>query len=94
MGTDAGVTNTLIVLAADQASFYQFVKERQEAPGGTLVILDRRTGDRRHDGQTRPPGPPERRRGERRTSPPDAALALMSVLGFMILHRNGDRWGA
>jgi len=94
MDANAGVADTLIVLAADQATFYHFVKGRQEAHGRTLVILDRRAGKRRQDGQPGRPTPPERRQGERRTPTPEAALALMSVLGFMILHRSGDRWGA
>ncbi len=85
--------DTLIILSRDQAAFYEFLKPRQEARGGTLVILDRRQGERRRDGQRCPPAPEsERRRGERRAPLPEAALALMSVLGFMILHREGDRW--
>jgi hypothetical protein len=83
--------DTLIVLAADQASFYHFVKPRQEAGGRTLVVLDRRMAERRGAGaSTRTPA--ERRRQNRRKPPPEAALALMSVLGFMVLHRNGDGW--
>lgn len=83
--------DTVIVLAADQASFYHFVKPRQEAGGRTLVVLDRRTTERRSTG---PSGktPAERRRKNRRKPTPEAALALMSVLGFMVLHRNGDGW--
>lgn len=85
--------DTLIILSRDQAAFYEFLKPRQEARGGTLVILDRRQGERRRDGQGRGAAPAsERRRGDRRAPPPEAALALMSVLGFMILHREGDRW--
>jgi hypothetical protein len=85
--------DTLIILSREQAAFYEFLKPRQEARGGTLVILDRRQGERRRDGQEGvPPAGAERRRGDRRTPPPEAALALMSVLGFMILHREGDRW--
>jgi hypothetical protein len=83
--------DTVIVLAADQASFYHFVKPRQEAGGRTLVVLDRRTADRRGkraSGKT----PAERRSKNRRKPTPEAALALMSVLGFMVLHRNGDGW--
>ena len=41
-------TSTLIVLGADQASLYEFLKPRQESKGQTLVILDRRRGDRRN----------------------------------------------
>lgn len=81
--------DTLIILARDQATFYEFLKPRQEAKGGTVVILDRRAGDRRVDGQ---PPDPDRRQGDRRDPTPEAAMALMSVLGFMILHRKGSTW--
>ncbi len=90
--------DTVIILARDQASLYEFLKPRQEAGGGTVVILDRRAGERRRDGDgTRPAagdnGPqPDRRKRDRRRETPEAALALMSVLGFMILHRDEDRW--
>jgi hypothetical protein len=83
---------TLIILARDQATFYEFLKPRQEAKGGTVVILDRRAGERRVDGQ---PPETERREADRRAPAPEAAMALMSVLGFMILHRNhGGGWQA
>src|SRR5262245_48935193 len=91
-------TNTLLILSRDQASFFDFLKPRQEPGGGTLVILDRRESDRRRDGHgsaSNPaanPAAPERRKSERRHGTPEAALALMSVLGFMILHRDGERW--
>src|SRR5437899_2447774 len=75
-------TSTLIVLAADQASLYEFLKPRQESKGQTLVILDRRRADRRNREQT---VHTDHRRGQRRRPHPEAALALMSVLGFMIL---------
>lgn len=81
--------DTLIILAPDQATFYEFLKPRQEAMGRTLVLLDRRRRERRNGGDA---APAERRRGQRRSGPPDAALALMSVLGFMILRRHGDHW--
>ena len=81
--------DTLIILARDQATFYEFLKPRQEAKGGTVVILDRRDGERRVDGQ---PPDPDRRHADRRAPAPEAALALMSVLGFMILHREGSAW--
>ena len=81
--------NTLIVLAPDQASFYEFVKPRQEAAGRTLVVLDRRAGERRKTDATMREN---RRQGNRRARTPEAAVALMSVLGFMILHRQGDQW--
>ncbi len=82
--------DTLIVLARDQATLYEFLKPRQEsAVPRTLVLLDRRVGERRRDGLG---VTPDRRRSDRRAQTPEAALALMSVLGFMILHRDGDRW--
>ena len=81
--------DTLIVLGPDQATFYEFLKPRQEAGGRTLVVLDRRRRERRNG---REAATSDRRRRQRRTPPPEAALALMSVLGFMILHRRGDRW--
>jgi hypothetical protein len=87
-------TDTLIVLSPDQASFYEFLKSRQ-AGGGTVVILERRRLDRRR--RARPRGrskADERRSTDRRTHPPEAARALMSVLGFMILHRAGAGWTA
>jgi hypothetical protein len=81
--------NTVIVLAADQGSFYEFLKPRQESNGAILVVLDRRRAERRARATARTP---ERRQRDRRAGTPAAALALMSVLGFMILHRNGDDW--
>jgi hypothetical protein len=83
-------TDTVIILSRDQASFYEFVKTRQDAGGRTLVVLDRRERERRRsdDGATAP----DRRRSDRRAPQPEAALALMSVLGFMILHRDGENW--
>jgi hypothetical protein len=82
--------DTLIIFARDQATFYEFLKPRQEAAvPRTLVLLDRRGGERRQDGNG---VTPDRRQQDRRSPTPEAALALMSVLGFMILHRDGDRW--
>ncbi len=81
--------DTLIILASDQASLYEFLKPRHETPGGTLVILDKRRRERRNGGER---VETERRRGQRRIQTPQASLALMSVLGFMILHRTGDGW--
>jgi hypothetical protein len=76
---------TVIVLSRDQASFYQFLKPRQDRVGRTLVILDRRDADLETASGN---GAAE----NRRHAQPEAALALMSVLGFMVLHRDGDRW--
>jgi len=91
-------TDTLIILSRDQASLFEFLKARQESAGRTIVILDRREGDRRRDGHGSASNPasnpdaPERREVDRRQETPEAALALMSVLGFMVLHRDGDHW--
>ena len=82
---DTADVETVIVLSRDQASFYQFLKPRQNRPGKTLVILDRRDAD---PDTARVDGTP----GNRRRAQPEAALALMSVLGFMVLHREGDGW--
>jgi hypothetical protein len=88
--------DTIIVLARDQASFYEFVKPKQESGGRTVVVLDRREGERRRngdgDGDGNSSAESERRQGQRRAETPEAALALMSVLGFMILHKDGDQW--
>jgi hypothetical protein len=82
---------TLIVLARDQASLYEFLKPRQDGVGHTLVILDRRERERRATA-ARPEA--EQRNTQRRVPTPQAALALMSVLGFMVLHRAGESWTA
>ena len=81
--------DTLIVLAPDQASFYEFLKPRQEAGGRTLVVLDRRRAGPPPDTQSTRA---HSREDDRRRPPPEAALALMSVLGFMILHRDEGGW--
>ena len=81
--------DTLIVLAPDQASFYEFLKPRQEAGGRTLVVLDRRRAGPSPDTQSTRA---HSRGDDRRRPPPEAALALMSVLGFMILHRDEGGW--
>ena len=73
--------HTLIIVARELVGFYEFLKPRQEAKGGTAVVLDRRTSAAR--------GP---RPVERRMPTPAAAAALMSVLGFMLLHRVGADW--
>lgn len=79
----AGEVATLIVLARDQKSFYEFLKPRQEGRGTYRVILDERTGERRKG----PAGAatPDRRKGERRAPVPDAARAVLSVPGFAVL---------
>jgi len=82
--------DTVIILSRDQASLYEFVKTRQQSGGRTLVVLDRREGERRRNGDGT--ATPDRRRSDRRAPQPEAALALMSVLGFMILHRDGESW--
>lgn len=83
--------DTLIVLAPDQASFYEFLKPRQGASGRTLVVLDRRRAEPSPGAQSTP----DAAQGEdRRRRHPEAALALMSVLGFMILHRDEGGWSA
>jgi hypothetical protein len=74
---------TIIVLAKDQGSLYEFLKERQEAAGKGRVVLDQRVGERRRGTA---PVNAERRRADRRAPVPDAARALMSVLGFAVLH--------
>jgi hypothetical protein len=81
--------DTLIVLAPDQASLYEFLRDRQGPGGGTVVILDQRRAERRNGGER---VAVERRQRQRRAPTPAAALALMSVLGFMILHRDGGGW--
>ena len=74
----------LIVVAREQAGFYEFLKPRQEAKGRTSVLLDRRTAT--SDSLLSCPVPNDRR------LPVPAAAALMSVLGFMVLHRVGSHW--
>ena len=65
---------------------------RQEQAGGTRVILDRREPAGSSNGSGPSPRQTGRRAPERRAAAPQDALALMSVLGFMILHRQGERW--
>jgi hypothetical protein len=85
--------DTIIVVASELASFYEFVKPRQEtAPGSLVVVLDRRHGARRRAAGDA--GGAERRRGDRRAAPTGAARAQLSVLGFTILHRDGERYPA
>ena len=73
--------HTLIIVARELLGFYEFLKPRQEAKGGTAVVLERRTG------AAPVPSPVERRRPT-----PAAAAALLSVLGFMLLHGVGADW--
>ena len=75
----------LIIVAGEQAGFYEFLKPRQEAKGRTSVLLDRRTAS--SDSLLSCPVP-----NDRRLPIPEAAVALMSVLGFMVLHRVGSHW--
>jgi hypothetical protein len=83
---------TLVIVAPDLASFYEYVKPRQEAGGQSIVVLlDRRRGERRTDVREIAP---DRRVADRRAQPAETARALMSVLGFTILHRDGDRYTA
>lgn len=94
---DADRPATLIIVAPDLAGFYDFVKPRQEAEGRSIVVLlDRRHGERRQGERRRemrlPPS--DRRQMHRRSQPAAAASALMAVLGFSILHRQGDRYTA
>lgn len=85
-----GRPDRIIVIDRELHSFYEFLKPRQESECGTLVVLlDRRQGDRRKMSQ---PGTLERRQGGRRAEPAGAAGALMAVLGFVVLHRDGDRY--
>ena len=80
----------IIVLDRQLQSLYEFLKPRQESEYGTLlVLLDRREGDRPQTGQ---PARLERRQGWRRAPPAEAACAVMAVLGFAVLHRDGDRY--
>ncbi len=89
-GLAADQPTTIIVVDRRLLSFYEFLKPRQETThGGLVVLLDRREGERRQEGA---PTLPERRRVARRTTPADAARALMTVLGFAVLHRVGDRY--
>ena len=77
-------TETLIIVARDLAGFYEFLKPRQEADGRTRVLLDSRASS--EDGPSPLPVP-----AERRMTTPEAE-ALFSVLGFMVLHRDGGHW--
>ncbi len=90
MNVETQKASTLIVLRRDQASFYEFLTPRMTGTGTTVVLLDRREGERRRSSNQTTAN--DRRGKERRVRAPAAALALMSVLGFMMLHRDGDHW--
>ncbi len=90
-----GRPDTIIVVAPDLASFYEFLKPRQEDGYGTFVVLlDRRQAERRQAErrQALRANASDRRHRDRRTQPSDAARAQLSVLGFTILHREGERY--
>lgn len=85
-----GRPDTVIVVASELRSWYEFIKPRQESEYGSLVVLlDRRQGDRRRESA----GVEEdRRQGDRRAPPSEAAQALLAVMGFAILHRTGEQY--
>jgi hypothetical protein len=90
MGVTTDRPETVIVVAAGQASFYEYLRARGRADRESLaVILDRRAGERRVQALA---VERERRGRERRAQAPEAARALMKVLGFAVLHRVGDRY--
>lgn len=85
----------LIILAPEMSGYYHFVKPRQEAKDESIVVLlDRRQGERRYAERRRNARSEssDRRHRQRRSTPAQAANALMTVLGFSILHRVGDRY--
>jgi hypothetical protein len=91
----AGRPDKIIVVAPELVTFYEFLKPRQEdLSGAFVVLLERRQAERRqHKRPPTPfPGPADRRRGERRSPSSEAARAQLSVLGFTILHREGERY--
>src|SRR5262249_9183264 len=69
----------LIIVSRDMPELYASLKSRHEAKGD-VVILDRRRGDSSRACSLKRP--------ERRTPIAAAEQALMSVLGFMVLHRS------
>jgi hypothetical protein len=90
-----GRPDKIIVVAPDLVSFYEFLKPRQEDLDDTFVVLlDRRQIDRRRleRRQEFRPSSIDRRRQDRRSPTSDAARAQLSVLGFTILHREGERY--
>jgi hypothetical protein len=87
-----GRPDTIIVVAPELATFYEFVKPRQEADWGSLVVLlDRRQHERR---QASLGLEPDRRSADRRASHSESARAQLSVLGFTVLHRVGEQYEA
>ncbi|MGH7266916.1 MAG: hypothetical protein ACREMB_19010 [Candidatus Rokuibacteriota bacterium] len=89
--------STVIILARELSSYYDYVKPRQEQNGQSIVVLlDRRQGERRQGERRREERShtSDRRQTDRRSDPAQAAGALMAVLGFSILHREGDRYTA
>ena len=86
-----GRPDIIIVVAPELASFYDFVKTRQESEGESLVVLlDRREGERRHAAEA---AERDRRAADRRAGA-EAARALLAVLGFAVLHRQGEQYTA
>lgn len=77
----------LIIVSRDHPGFYQSLKPAQETNGRDRVILDRRVADRRRTSMAVPLL--ERRKQQRRARVSDAERALMSVLGFTVLQREG-----
>jgi hypothetical protein len=85
-----GRPDTVIVVAPELNSWYEFIKPRQEWEYGTLVVLlDRRHGERRRE---RAGIDADRRQADRRTPPSGAAQAQLAVMGFAILHRTGEHY--
>jgi hypothetical protein len=86
-----GRPDTIIVVAPELTDFYAFVKPRQEAEYGSLVVLlDRRQHERRQAGVGLEP---DRRRADRREQS-EPAKAQLAVLGFSVLHRIGEQYTA
>ena len=82
--------DTIVVIDRELQSVCEFLKPRQESECRTLaILLDRRCGDRR---QTSQPVRLDRRRGCRRAPLSEATRALIAVLGFAVLHRDGARY--
>jgi hypothetical protein len=77
----------LIIVSSAHPGLYESLKPAQEANGRDRVILDRRVADPGpRPGRGRPrPGPGE----ERRAAVSAAERALMNVLGFTVVQRDG-----